>query len=214
MDVKNFIAKRVAQYFKQGDVVNLGIGIPTLSANYASEDVMIQAENGIVGIGDHGEGLQSVDSFIDASGVQIVPTIGASVFSSATSFGIIRSGRLDATVLGALEVSEFGDLANWATPKRAFGMGGAMDLVVGAKKVIVAMEHCTKNGSPKIVKECTLPYTGLRCVDHIVTELCVFDVSETGLVLRELAHGQTIEDVANMTAAPFRVADDLRKMEI
>ncbi|MDK2868615.1 MAG: acetate CoA/acetoacetate CoA-transferase beta subunit [Clostridiales bacterium] len=209
MDAKNFIAKRVAKYFEPGDVVNLGIGIPTLSAQYAAETVLFHGENGIIGVGDLAKGLLFVESFCNASGEEIVPAVGASICSSATSFGIVRGGRLAATVLGALEVSEFGDLANWATPKRAFGMGGAMDLVVGAKKVIVAMEHCTKDGLPKIRKECTFPYTGLRCVNHIVTELCVFDVGEKGLLLRELAPGKTIEDVAAKTDAPFEVADDL-----
>ena len=150
----------------------------------------------------------------NAGGVPFIPVPGSSGFDVAMAFGVIRSGRLAATVLGALQVSEWGDLANWSTPGRSFGMGGAMDLVNGARKVIVAMEHCTREGAPKIVKECTLPYTGRGCVDHIVTELCVIDVTKEGLLLRELAPGHTLEEVRAKTEAELSLAEDLREMVI
>ena len=195
MDKRHLIAKRAARYFQSGDVVNLGIGIPSLCGNYAEPGVLFQAENGFIG-------------------VPFIPVPGSSGFDVAMAFGVIRSGRLAATVLGALQVSERGDLANWSTPGRSFGMGGAMDLVNGARKVIVAMEHCTREGAPKIVKECTLPYTGRGCVDHIVTELCVIDVTKEGLLLRELAPGHTLEEVRAKTEAELSLAEDLREMVI
>lgn len=191
MDKRHLIAKRAARYFQSGDVVNLGIGIPSLCGNYAEPGVLFQAENGFIGVGATAEGLMVNERTYNAGGVPFIPVPGSSGFDVAMAFGVIRSGRLAATVLGALQVSERGDLANWSTPGRSFGMGGAMDLVNGARKVIVAMEHCTREGAPKIVKECTLPYTGRGCVDHIVTELCVIDVTKEGLLLRELAPGHT-----------------------
>lgn len=212
MDKRAFIARRAAAYFQPGDVVNLGIGIPGLCADYAAPGVMFHTENGLLGVGPQAEGLQKVESFCNATAMEFVPVPGASAFDTALSFGLIRGGRLDATVLGGLQVSQGGDLANWASPGRAFGMGGAMDLVSGARRVIVAMEHTTPKGEAKIVPACTLPYTGRACVDHIVTELCVMDVTPAGLVLRELAPGCTVEQVRARTAAPFTVAPDLGEM--
>ena len=208
------IAKRAARYFQSGDVVNLGIGIPSLCGNYAEPGVLFQAENGFIGVGATAEGLMVNERTYNAGGVPFIPVPGSSGFDVAMAFGVIRSGRLAATVLGALQVSERGDLANWSTPGRSFGMGGAMDLVNGARKVIVAMEHCTREGAPKIVKECTLPYTGRGCVDHIVTELCVIDVTKEGLLLRELAPGHTLEEVRAKTEAELSLAEDLREMVI
>lgn len=212
MDSRHLIAKRTAAYFESGDVVNLGIGIPSLCGNYAQPGVLFQSENGFIGVGETAEGLMKTEHLYNAGGVPFIPVPGASAFDVAMSFGVIRSGRMAATVLGALQVSEKGDIANWATPGRAFGMGGAMDLCNGAQKVIVAMEHCTKDGRPKIVKKCDLPLTGLHCVDHIVTELCVIDVTDEGLVLRELAPGHTVEEVRTKTEAELLVAEDLKEM--
>ena len=214
MDKRHLIAKRAARYFQSGDVVNLGIGIPSLCGNYAEPGVFFQAENGVIGVGATAEGLMVNERTYNAGGVPFIPVPGSSGFDVAMAFGVIRSGRLAATVLGALQVSERGDLANWSTPGRSFGMGGAMDLVNGARKVIVAMEHCTREGAPKIVKECTLPYTGRGCVDHIVTELCVIDVTKEGLLLRELAPGHTLEEVQAKTEAELSLAEDLREMVI
>ena len=214
MDKRHLIAKRAARYFQSGDVVNLGIGIPSLCGNYAEPGVLFQAENGFIGVGATAEGLMVNERTYNAGGVPFIPVPGSSGFDVAMAFGVIRSGRLAATVLGALQVSERGDLANWSTPGRSFGMGGAMDLVNGARKVIVAMEHCTREGAPKIVKECTLPYTGRGCVDHIVTELCVIDVTKEGLLLRELAPGHTLEEVRAKTEVELSLAEDLREMVI
>ena len=214
MDNRQLIARRVARYFKSGDVVNLGIGIPSLCGDYAEDGVFFQAENGYIGVGSIAEDIMINERLVNAGGVPFVPVVGASAFDVAVSFGIIRSGRMTATVLGALQVSEKGDLSNWASPNRAFGMGGAMDLVNGSRKVIVAMEHCTKKGEPKIIKKCTFPLTGKSCVDHIVTELCVIDVTPEGLILRELAPGHTIDEVKLKTEAHLIIADDFKEMDI
>ena len=213
MDNRNFIAHRAAQYFHSGDVVNLGIGIPSLCGNYAENGVLFQSENGFIGVGATAEGLEFNERTINAGGIPFTPVMGGCGFDVAMSFGVIRSGRMAATVLGALQVSEHGDLANWATPGRAFGMGGAMDLVNGAKQVIVAMELCAKDGSPKIVKECTLPYTGLKCVDHIVTERCVIDVTPEGLVLSEIRQGHTIEEIQAAVEPELIISPQLKEME-
>ena len=213
MDNRHFIARRAAQYFHKGEVVNLGIGIPSLCANYAEEGVLFQTENGLIGMGGIPQEENPSIYFYNAGGIPFVPVAGASAFDVAMSFGVIRSGRMAATVLGGLQVSADGDLANWATPGRAFGMGGAMDLVNGAKKVIVAMELCDKKGQAKIVNECTLPYTGRKCVDHIVTELCVIDVTQQGLVLREVRRGYTAQDIQAMVEPALLIADDLKEME-
>ena len=180
MDNRLFIAKRAARYFKSGDVVNLGVGIPSMCGNYAEPGVMFQTENGFIGVGPVAEGLMMNDGYYNAGGIPYIPLPGGCGFDSAMSFGIIRSGRMAATVLGALQVSAEGDLANWASQGRAFGMGGAMDLCNGARQVIVAMELTTKDGKPKIVNRCTFPLTAAGCVNHIVTERCVIDVTTDG----------------------------------
>ena len=212
MDKKNFIAKRAAAYFKTGDVVNLGVGIPGLCSNYAAEGVMFEAENGFVGCGSEATGLQKLESFSDASGMEFVPAPGGVGIDSSVSFGMIRGGRLDATVLGALQVDQEGNLANWSLPGRVFGMGGAMDIVNGTKKVIVAMELCNKKGESKLVKHCTLPLTGKHCVDHIVCEYGVIDVTEHGLEVVELAEGVTKEDFAALVSADITFSENLKIM--
>lgn len=214
MDNRTLIAKRVAQEFEDGDVVNLGIGIPTLAAEYLPSDINItlQSENGFVGLGPVGQ----IDTDLVNAGGQpagILP--GGAIFDSATSFGIIRGGHVDATVLGALEVDQEGNLANWIVPGKIVpGMGGAMDLVIGAKKVIIAMEHAGKNGAKKILKKCTLPLTAVKVVNLIVTNLCVFEVTSKGLVLKELAPGVTEAIVLENTDADYSIAPDLKAMEI
>ncbi|SCM76052.1 acetyl-CoA:acetoacetyl-CoA transferase, beta subunit [uncultured Pleomorphomonas sp.] len=213
MDIRNRIAKRVAAYFKPGDVVNLGIGMPSLCPAYSDPGVMFHTENGLIGVGPLSTGLRQVESFTNASGQQFLPLSGASAFDSAESFAIVRSGRLAATVLGALQVAENGDLANWARPGKMVGMGGAMDLVTGAPKVIIAMELCARGGEKKILKACTFPLTGRACVDHIVTEQGVIDVTARGLVLTDIVDGVTPQDIARQIEPELIVADDLRIME-
>jgi acetate CoA/acetoacetate CoA-transferase beta subunit len=215
MDAKKIIAKRVAQEFQDGYVVNLGIGIPTLAADFLPEgvSVILQSENGFVGLAPL-EGQEN-PNLVNAGGkpVSIIP--GGAVFDSAMSFAIIRGGHVDVTVLGALEVDQEGNLANWMVPgKLVPGMGGAMDLVSGAKKVIVAMEHTAKDGAPKILKRCTLPLTGKGVVDLIITNLCVFKVTEKGLVLTELAPEITVDFVRATTDAEFTVAFELVTMQL
>jgi acetate CoA/acetoacetate CoA-transferase beta subunit len=213
MDNRAFIAKRAAKYFKVGDVVNLGVGIPSLCSDYTEKGVMFQTENGLIGVGDTATDVMVTDRSVDASSRPFVPMPGASVFDTAYSFAIIRSGRLAATVLGGLQVSEQGDLANWASPGRAFGMGGAMDLCNGAKQVIVAMELTTKQGKPKIVNTCSFPLTALHCVDHIVTEQCVIDVTPEGLVLREVRQGITPERIQEQVEPKLIIPEDIAVME-
>lgn len=212
MDKKRYIAKRAASYLKDGDVVNLGIGIPSYCADYASDEIWFQSENGLLGAGEIAAGLRKVESFCNASAMEIVPKVGASAFSHAVSFGMIRGGRVDVAILGGLQVSVEGDLANWASPGRAFGMGGAMDLVNGVKKVVIAMELCTKDGKPKIVNQCDFPLTGLKCVNHIVTEYCEIDVTENGLVLTSILDGLTVSEIQNMVEPLLIVSDNLRVM--
>lgn len=215
MDIKNFIARRVARELKDGDVVNLGIGLPTLVANHVPEGVQItlQAEHGILGAGPTPEPGKEDPDITNAGGFPITVIPGASFFDSATSFAVIRGGHVDVTVLGALQVDEKGNIANWMVPgKRVPGMGGAMDLVVGAKEVIVAMEHSLK-GSPKIFKECTYPLTAVGVVKKTITEMGVMDITTEGIVLKEIAPGVTSDDIQALTDAQLIISAELKVMD-
>lgn len=210
--VREYIAKRVAQELKDGYVVNLGIGLPTLVANYIPEgmSVTFQSENGIIGVGPAPAPGKEDKDLVNAGGGFVTVLPGAQFFDSCTSFGIIRGGHVDATVLGALEVDQEGNLANWMVPgKMVPGMGGAMDLVVGAKEVIVAMEHTSK-GKAKILKECKLPLTAAKEVNLIITEKCVLEVTPEGLVLREVSPYSSIEDVKASTEAELIIPEDIK----
>lgn len=215
MNPKEIIAKRVAKEFKNNQLVNLGIGLPTLTANYIEEgiNVTFQSENGMVGMGKLAN-EDEVDPYITNAGGQFVTmNEDGAFFDSSMSFGLIRGGHVDVTVLGALEVDQYGNLANWIVPgKMVPGMGGAMDLVVGAKKVIVAMLHTVK-GKSKILKECTLPLTAKGVVDMIITELAVMEVTKEGLVVKEISEDVTIEELRAMTEADLIISDDLAYMK-
>ena len=215
---KDGIAKRIAKEVKDGSYVNLGIGIPTLVANYIPEgiNVILQSENGLLGIGPFPfEGEEDPD-LINAGKQTITTMPGSSFFDSAMSFGMIRAGKVDLTILGAMEVSENGDIANWKIPgKMVKGMGGAMDLVASAKNIIVAMQHVNKAGESKLLPSCTLPLTGVRCVKRIVTELAVLDVlPEGGFKLKERAPGISVEQIKKATAGKLIIEGDIPEMTI
>ncbi len=213
-EIKAFIAKRVAKDLKDGDMVNLGIGLPTLVPNFLPEGVHVtlQSENGIIGTGAVTEENKDLIHVIDAGGGAAAVGTGGCFIDSSVSFGLIRGGHVDATILGGLEVDEEGSLSNWIIPgKKMPGMGGAMDLLVGAKNVIVAMEHTAK-GAPKILKKCKLPYTAVHCVTKIITEMCVLEVTDKGLVMTEINPEFTVEDVQAVTEATLIISPDLKPM--
>jgi 3-oxoacid CoA-transferase subunit B len=215
-DTRERIVKRVARELRDGFYVNLGIGMPTLIANYVPPgiEVILQSENGMLGIGPYPDEGQEDPDLINAGKETVSEMAGTSYFSSADSFAMILGGHIDLSVLGAMEVDESGSIANWMIPgKMVKGMGGAMDLVAAARRVIVAMEHSSRGGAPKIMKKCTLPLTGVGVVDTIVTELAYIRVTKEGLVLEEVAPGSTAEDVQRATDARLLVSAGLKSME-
>ena len=214
---KNQIAKRIAQELKDGYYVNLGIGIPTLVANYVPEgiEVVLQSENGLLGIGPFPTEAELDADLINAGKQTVTYAKGASFFDSATSFAMIRGGHVDFTVLGAFEVSETGDIASWKIPgKLVKGMGGAMDLVAGAKNIIVAMMHTDKHGNSKILKNCTLPLTGVSCVKKVVTNLAVLEITNKGFTLLERAPGVSVEEIQKYTEAKLIIEGDVPEMKV
>ncbi|MFZ4798609.1 MAG: 3-oxoacid CoA-transferase subunit B [Bacteroidia bacterium] len=211
------IAKRIAKELQDGYYVNLGIGIPTLVANYVPEniEVVLQSENGLLGIGPFPYADEVDADLINAGKQTVTTTIGSSFFDSAMSFGMIRSGRVDLTVLGAMEVADNGDIANWKIPgKMVKGMGGAMDLVASAKNIIVAMQHVNKAGESKLLKQCSLPITGLGCVKKVVTELGVFNITDQGFELLEYAPGVSIDYIKSKTEGRLVISNNVFEMSI
>ena len=213
-EIKGFIAKRVAKELHDGDVVNLGIGLPTLVPQFLPDDVhvVLQSENGIVGTATVDDWTHSPLHIVDAGGSPSAVDAGGAFIDSATSFAMIRGGHVDATILGGLEVDAEGSLSNWIIPgKKMPGMGGAMDLLVGAKNVIVAMEHTAK-GTPKILRKCKLPYTAVKCIDKIITEMAVIEVTENGLLLTEYNPEFSVEQIQAATEAELAISPDLKPM--
>ncbi|WP_026888072.1 3-oxoacid CoA-transferase subunit B [Clostridium beijerinckii] len=213
---KEIIAKRVAKELEKGQLVNLGIGLPTLVANYVPKemDITFESENGMVGMAQMAASVENDPDIINAGGEYVTLLPQGAFFDSSMSFSLIRGGHVDVAVLGALEVDEKGNLANWIVPNKIVpGMGGAMDLAIGAKKIIVAMQH-TGKGKPKIVKKCTLPLTAKAQVDLIVTELCVIDVTNDGLLLKEIHKDTTIDEIKFLTDADLIIPDNLKIMDI
>jgi len=214
---REIIAMRVANEFRDGEVVNLGIGIPTLCSQFVPEglDITYHSESGVLNYGPLAEEGDEDADLINAGGQFLAPIPGMSFFDSADAFAMIRGGHIDVAVLGALQVSERGDLANWMLPKRGIGnVGGAMDLAVGARRIIVAMEHSDKKSAPKLVNECAYPLTARECVDLIITDIAVIDVAPQGLILREVAPGWTVEDVQKETGPSLITSPELKEIEL